>query len=231
MDGWETDHNWLETLETSFGLFAAMQGHGDRARDHFDRLKQSATQRGHRLHEGWAEYSIASALINEGQYEAAYHPLDRGRALIVGTGDLQSVHICEGLSARLHWGLNDHSAALRIADSAGKLSKQMRPTNFSSLEAFGAPPLVGALAMLKGGTTAEAGVKLVENYLGPLKRYATVFPSAKPRLATVNAIAAVARKSGNAAALTDKAAEMAERCGMRFEANILSRALPHLASI
>jgi hypothetical protein len=218
---WPQPH-LLEVIETSCGLAAHLQGEGERALGHFEALGRRAGARGSALHAAWADYASAQTLLALDRPHEAWDRLTAAEDRLKGLADRQSHHICQGLRARLAWRLGEVNEALAAASQCGALGRTLPPTNYSSTEAYGAPALVGALALIAGvpDPHREFARRLVREHLGSLRRYALVFPIARPRLALVRA--AIGASRGREAARADliTAAARADQLKLRFEADL-----------
>jgi hypothetical protein len=225
-------HHLMEIIETTCGVGAHLQGDGERALAHFEALGRRAGARGSALHAGWADYASAQTLLALDRPHEAWERLTAAEDRLRGMADRQSHHICQGLRARLAWRLGEADEALAAAARCGAFGRALPPTNYSSTEGYAAPALVGALALVAGVTAAQRALAqtLVREHLGPLRRYAWVFPIARPRLALV--CAALDGPDRPAAARTRLAAAAveADRRGLRFDAALARRIAADLAS-
>ena len=217
----------MEVIETTCGLGAHFQGDGERALAHFDALlARRAGARGSDLHAGWADYARPprpSLALGRPAVEG-WARLAAAEDRLKGLGDRQSQHICQGLRARLAWRLGEVDEALAAATLCGRTARAQAPTNYSSTEAYAAPALVGALAQFApvSASQRKSAGELARLNVGVLRRYAFVFPIARPRLAMVLA-AKAGRRPKTALARLDAAAIDADRRGLRFEAALARR--------
>ncbi|MEP3452063.1 MAG: AAA family ATPase [Parasphingorhabdus sp.] len=178
------EQHLFEVIHTLLGLGAHQQGKAQVAKFHFSQLKESAVRRGHKLHEGWVEYSLASLFLSQGKPEQALNHINLADPLIAGKGDLQSQHICAGLHARIHWDLNQRDLALQWAKTAHEFSVKLPPRNFSSIEAYAAPPLIFALARKENHQSPNE----LDQIIKPLANYAMIFPTARSRFHLIKAL-------------------------------------------
>lgn len=216
------EHHLEEVLQTTLGMGGHMQGDAARALEHFGDLGRRAVARGHRLHQAWASYATAQTLMHVGEPHRAWELLGIADGLLESLEDRQSLHICAGLRALVGWRLGDHAAALDAAEVAGAMSRTLPPTNYTSLEAYSAAPLVGAFCALSApDPQARArGQALATQHLRDISSYATVFPFARPRLQMVLALAhAISERPDAARAIREaqSAQAHARAIGMGFE--------------
>jgi hypothetical protein len=218
-------HHLMEIIETTCGLGAHLQGDGERALAHFEALAGRAAARGSALHAGWAAYAGAQTLLALDRPHEAWERLMAAEDRLQGLADRQSRHICQGLRARLAWRLGEVDEALAAAARCGALGRALPPTNYSSTEAYAAPALVGALALIAGvpPTQRKLAQALVHDHLGSLQRYAWVFPIARPRLAVVRAALSGPSRPGLAHTRLLVAAARADALGMGFESDLALR--------
>ena len=215
-------HHLMDVIETTCGIGAHLQAHGERALLHFDALASRALERGSLLHVGWADYASAQTLLALDRAHEGWARLMSAEDRLRGLTDRQSTHICQGLRARLAWHLGEIDEALSAAIQCGDTSRALPPTNYSSTEAYSAPALVGALVLATGGTIGQRQIarSLVRRHLGDLERYALVFPIARPRLAIVKAVIGASKRRARTLARLEAAAERADGKGLGFEASL-----------
>jgi len=224
-------HHLMEIIETTCGVGAHLQGDGDRALAHFEALGRRAGTRGSALHAGWADYASAQTLLALDRPHEAWERLTAAEDRLKGMADRQSHHICQGLRARLAWRLGEVDEALAAAARCGAIGRALPPTNYSSTEGYAAPALVGALALIAGVAAPQRTLArgLVREHLGALRRYALVFPIARPRLALVRAALDGPRRPDSAHTRLLVAAVQADRRSLRFDAALARRIAADLA--
>ncbi|HLZ84181.1 MAG TPA: ATP-binding protein [Caulobacteraceae bacterium] len=224
-------HHLMEIIETTCGIGAHLQGDGERALAHFDALGRRAGARGSALHAGWADYASAQTLLALDRPHEAWERLTAAEDRLRGMADRQSQHICLGLRARLAWRLGEVDEALAAAARCGASGRTLPPTNYSSTEGYAAPALVGALALAGGVAPPQRRLAraLVREHMGALRRYAWVFPIARPRLALVSAATQAARRPDAARPRLAAAALSAEQMDLRFDAALARRIAADLA--
>jgi hypothetical protein len=83
--------------------------------------------------------------------------------------------------------------------------------------------MIGALAMLRGGPLRDRGDRLVKAYLRPLRTFAQIYPFARPRLATVNALIALGQKHPTSHRKVDYAVALSQKLGMNTEAALAKK--------
>ncbi|MBJ7437880.1 MAG: AAA family ATPase [Sphingopyxis sp.] len=230
LDDWPAERQLREVIVTAMGHSATFQGNLVSAEVRFAELGRLAAERENRLHLGWASYMLALIHLSSGKWEAASTEIEAARIWLAGSGDVLSDHIVAGLRARLLCEIGDDAAALEMAEAAGELSLATPPTNFSSLEGFSAPPLVGARLLHPEKGVSDRARRLVARYRPALRRFACLFPHARPRLATIDALVAANDRRPGAGRAARRARHRAATSGMLGELNLaetlLGSALP-----
>jgi tetratricopeptide (TPR) repeat protein len=228
-------HQLMEWIETTCGIGAHLQGRGERALEHFAVLADLAQRRGSDMHAGWADYASAQTLLALDRPHEAWARLNAADDRLRNVVDRQSHHICLGLRARIAWRLGEVDEALAAAAACGTLGRQLAPTNHTSTEAFSAPALVGALALVGEVSAAQRRLarRLVRRHMAEFGRYALVFPIARPRLALTRGLLLARRSPARARQSLDAALRRANSLGLRFEADLARQAhdlvVDHLA--
>ena len=217
---WPAERQLREVVVTAMGHSATFQGNWTAAEARFDELGRLAAERENRLHLGWSAYMLGLIHLSNGKWDAASTEIEAAHIRLKESGDVLSDHIVAGLRARLLCDIGDDTGALAMAEAAGELSLVTPPTNFSSLEGFAAPPLVGARLMDREKGISDRARQLVARYRPALRRFACLFPHARPRLATIDALLAANGRSCGAARAAQRARRCAARSGMAGELNL-----------
>jgi AAA ATPase domain len=219
----ENEHQLIEVILTSQGHCAANQGNVANAMVKFGELKERSMRRGHKLHQGWALYMQSLMSLCDEDLDPCATALASAECMLHELGDRKSLHIMKGIRTRLHWDRGEFEQALSSASLTGQDSLANGPTNFSSLEGYAAAPMIGALAMLRGGPLRDRGDSLVKAYLRPLRTFAQIYPFARPRLATVNALIALGQKHPTSHRKVDYAVALSQKLGMNTEAALAKK--------
>ncbi|MBO9697125.1 MAG: AAA family ATPase [Sphingopyxis sp.] len=214
---WPAERQLREVVVTAQGHSAIFQGDFAAARERFQELMTVAEERDNRLHAGWASYMLSLLHLGDGDLGAAATGLDVAKAQLAGLGDVLSDHIVAGIEARIACSTGDPDTALDMAGKAGELSLATPPTNFSSLEGFAAAPLVAAILLGPEAGHEARAKRLFARYRPALRRFAYIFPHARPRLATIDALAAANMGISGAGGAARRAMLRAAAAGMHGE--------------
>jgi hypothetical protein len=181
------EHHLLEVIETVAGMGAHLRGDAAQALLRFEALRARAIARHHALHQLWASYAMAQTHLAAGAPELAWESLQPTLSLLDRLEDQHSHHICSGLASRIYLARGDTLSALEWAERSLVWSERLPSTNFTSLEAFSAAPLVAASLIAGGG--ADDRVRAIRRRgMRRLRTFARFFPIARPRFELVAAI-------------------------------------------
>ena len=217
--GWSEEQQLAEVIGTMMGHSAIFQGQAQHAREQFTWLHDHSEMFGNRLHLAWSKYMLGLVALNDGALDQAADLVAAAQADLARQGDALSDHIVLGLSARIAWARGERDQALALALQSEPLSAAIAPTNFSSLEGFAAAPLIYGLAALEQARSEP----LNSAPLRPLRRFARLFPHARPRLTTIAALHQVAAGRLKPADALDRAVRFAELRGMHGEARLAAQ--------
>lgn len=214
---WPAERQLREVVVTAQGHSAIFQGDFPAAQARFHELMTLAEARDNRLHMGWASYMLGLLHLGRGDHGAAAAGLGVAKGHLAGLGDVLSDHIVAGIEARIACATDDATAALDMAEGVGEMSLAVPPTNFSSLEGFAAAPLVAAMLLRPGADHGARAERLFARYRPALRRFAYIFPHARPRLATIDALATANRGKSGAGRAARYAMHRAAAATMRGE--------------
>ncbi|MBO1908878.1 AAA family ATPase [Microvirga sp. 3-52] len=216
----------IEIRRTLSALAAHFQGDWVQAKEEFITVLDSAARRGNRLHEAWGYYGQAQALLSAGHVRDALALLDSADRLLERSGDRQSLLICAGLRASACLANDDAKGAVQHAQAALALGRSIPPTNFSSLEGYSAPCVVAAHLLQRPQRSVSRPELVTLSNVGVpvLRRFAWLFPIARPRLELARAMSAtVAGKLRIAEQHANRARRAAEVLGMKGELRAIDR--------
>ncbi len=213
-----------EVVETLLGLGRNLSGDWRGALAHFDRLADMAAARGHAMHRGWAAYARAMALIAGAMPQEALDALSVAAEWLADGEDVQSRLICAGLRPQALWALQRWDEAADAAIAAAAL--HVPPTNFGSLEGYGGPPHILAMAAAAAKDRDNQRLRAAARRAqAPLNAFAMVFPIGRPRAAIVRAWLALPANPRAAYAHAHKALMLADHLAMPTETAYAQSAL------
>lgn len=200
----------LDAVVTIDGLMGHYRGEYARAQALFAELLEAARRRGNRLHEAWGLYGQAMPLVRLNRWHEAEILTSQAADLLADTIEQQSVLICGAVRALSLVGQKRFDEAFVAASSAVSLARKLPPTNFGSLEGFGAA--AEAMLLLATSTDNDRSIRFaarrqIPTAFAALRRYARLFPVGRPchqRLLALEALdlgdkAAAVRRIRNAA--------------------------------
>lgn len=218
-------HQLREIIGTTRGMAAHLRGETDRALECFAVVRILADERRNAMHGAWARYASAQTMLAADNAEDAWPALIDAQALLRGVEDNHSHHICTALEARLRLERGDLDGALDAAHRANAFSKTLPTTNYSSLEACSAAALVSASILLRPEASRlhPHARTLLRGALGPLRRFAMMFPIGRPRLAGIEALRCGARDDRETLRRLSSASQQAQSMHMKGEATLFER--------
>jgi len=210
------EHHLWEVFVTTYGINRHLRGDAVNAMAYFNQLHTRATARKHKLHQAWALYASCQTQICSGV--ADQETVDqncKAQLLLEGLGDVQSEHICLGLAARMAFEQGEDEEALHAAYRVDSVSRGLPPTNYSSLEAYAAAPLIFAAYALK--SQAVTDITRAKAAAVQLRVFARRFAYGRPRQKAVKAILLKCEGVSHSHDLILEALAEAQAYGLGFE--------------
>jgi tetratricopeptide (TPR) repeat protein len=225
------DPQGADVARTIVGHAIFFQGRVEEAGDWYQALADSARRRANRQHMGWGLALEARSLLAAGQSDRAVVLLEEARDVLAGLGlaDALSIAMCEGLlaSAYLADGRTESARAVTAA-LAPRLCGAVLPLA-PCLHAYLAAAEV-ALASWQGGTAEGPARTAVQTAARDLRRFARMFPIARPASLRIQAeVAARAGSRRRAAALARRGVHQAKALGITAERRRAEHLLDQLA--
>lgn len=213
------DPHLHEIAQTLLALCAYFEGNQQESFSIFQQLLRMAERRDNRMHQAWGHYGMAQSLLISHEFDEAEKYLRRSEAILESDWDRQSRLICIGLRARIHLGQKKYAAALDWASQGLRHAPKLSANNFSALEGFSAPAFV-ALNVLASPDASETDLlrarALVRPGMKELRRFARIFPIARPRLLLCTGLLAKANgQTDKALKIFLKGLALAEKMGMK----------------
>jgi hypothetical protein len=199
-----------DVARTIVGHAVFFQGRVEEAGDRYRLLAESARRRANKQHAGWGLALEARSLLELGRSADALVLLQEARPLLAALADALSIAMCEGLLASACLAEGRLPEAREVAAAlAPKLAGAVLPLA-PCLHAY-----VGACEVALAwpdGPDARAGARgAVRN----LRRFARMFPIARPAALRVEAAVAIREgKPGRAARLARRSLQQARALGM-----------------
>jgi hypothetical protein len=202
---------------TILGFFHSCYGTTGEAIGVFRSGLHSARTRGNKQHESWALTMLVPLLLaREEDGEALRVAGEAGSRL--ATSDPLSVPIFHGVHAQALARAGRFDEALEAAHRSLLAFAKAPPAGYIYLPGLTGPMEVATEELRRPGGDRARGALLARQTMGIVSSFATLFPFARPRAATMRAWLEEARgRKERAAALYGKGLAAAERVGLRWD--------------